>query len=283
MTDSLLLSGLLNHWGPGICFSISCLNLKQRVAGTTTTKRISDQQQNQNNILLFPSFLFGSRGTLANSHLQFVFSSLFWANSITDPHSAACAAHACWERAVMFPSFLPKIYFSGTTTALVFPALQSSTYHPVAAEAAAPPPTLRRQGRPGAPGSAATVRVRVRAQDSPIRPKLSDKVLRNFFILLIFSADCESIMSHMGGDPPRLASRDPRYPGSEGDTPPFGSGTHPLPHGAAGRSGTAPVPPGEEALHRGSAGCCCCCCCFLTRRRRRPAHSPVPPPPPPLP
>lgn len=243
---------------------------------TNNKKKLSDQQQNQNDILLFPSFLFGSRGTLANSHLQFVFSRLFWANSITDPHSAACAAHACRERAVMFPSFLPKEYFSGTTSARVFPASPSSTYHPAAAEAAEPPPILRRQGRPGAPGSA--VAVRVRAQDSPIRPKLSDKVLRNFFILLIFSADCESIMSHMGGDPPGWPAATPATLVPRETPRPSALGLTPCPREPPGAAGQPRSRPGKK-LYTAAAPAAAAASRLATARLIAPSRSPPSPAP----
>lgn len=109
--------------------------------------------------------------------------------------------------------------------------------------------------------------VGARPRDSPIRPKLSDKVLRNFFILLIFSADCESIMSHIGGRPPPPARRHPAPPAPE-ETPPL------RPRGSprAPRSrGTVPVPPGKGALRRGRR--CRCWWCWAPRRQP-PAHSP---------
>lgn len=101
------------------------------------------------------------------------------------------------------------------------------------------------------PGNA----VRARARDSPIRPKLSDKVLRNFFILLIFSADCESIMSHIGGRHPPPASRRPRSPGSGANTAPPAPGLSPRPEEPPGQSRSGPgKEPYAAAAAAGAAG-----------------------------
>lgn len=86
--DRLLLSGLLNHWAAAICFSISCLNLKQCAA--RTKNKLPDLQQNENKDLVFAKVCL--RQWRHASQLSFIvcfFSSLFRANSTTDPRSTA--------------------------------------------------------------------------------------------------------------------------------------------------------------------------------------------------
>lgn len=67
--------------------------------------------------------------------------------------------------------------------------------HPTPAEGCVCTASARSAGpRERAPGAPAGCRA---ARHSPMRLKLSDKVLRNFFILPIFSAGCGSIRSHI--------------------------------------------------------------------------------------
>lgn len=131
----------------------------------------------------------------------------------------------CWGyRSSLFPKLSSQEAFCGAGVAAVpGPAALS------------PPPRPLPAGLPGAASA-----LGARARHSPMRPKLSDKVLRNFFILLIFSADCESIMSHIGGRPPAPAGRPPRSPGSGGGTAAPAPGLSPSPEQPPGQRRSRP-------------------------------------------
>lgn len=252
--DRLLLSGLLNHWAAAICFSISCLNLKQRAA--RTKNKLSDLQQNQHKDLAFAKVcLWQWRHASQLSFIVWFFSSLFRANSTTDPRSTA-GKELLFSRD-FFPRnvFLEQRWFgcfqpcSAQPTA---PATERTPHSSPGTLAPAPPPAgTALPGHeptplpsaagtpPGTPGSAVGVPLRV--QDSPIRPKLSDKVLRNFFILLIFSAECESIMSHMGGRRPPARQPPPPLSWLRGRQLPL-------------RLRDSPIVPGSRRAQRDSAG-----------------------------
>jgi hypothetical protein len=130
-----------------------------------------------------------------------------------------------------------------TVSLLLVPILPRvpSTPSPVCSStprvAAVPPVPGARRGR-GAEGVGAGERLAGwTARHSPMRLKLSDKVLRNFFILPIFSAGCGSMRSHIWAT--RGPGNFPKLVQSRAQTTARARGA-----GKAAPPARAPAPPG---------------------------------------